>query len=90
MKNNDNKYGVSLGKNTDCGVKKDIDYDIMRKIYLNIVFQAEKSKKSWLELMVKVALLEEFAFVHATVKYIYMCVWKRSHAKKKINLVMAK
>lgn len=72
MKNNDKKYGVSLGKNTDCAVKEDIDCDIMRKIYLNIVFQAGKKEKSGLELMVKVALLEQFAFVHATVKYIYM------------------
>lgn len=61
-----------LGKNADCGGKKDIDCDIMRKIYLNILFQAEKNK-SWLELMAKVAPLEQFAFVHATVRYIYMC-----------------
>lgn len=46
-----------LGKNTDCGVKKDIDCDVMRKIYLNILFQAEKNKR-WLELVVKVALLK--------------------------------
>lgn len=61
-----------LGKNTDCRVKKDIDCDAMRKIYLNILFQAEKNK-CWLELMVKVALLKQFAFVHATAKYVYMC-----------------
>jgi len=72
VKNNDNTYGVSLEKNTDRGVKKDIDCDIMRKIYLNIVFQAERSEKSCLELKAKVALLEQFASFHATVKYIYV------------------
>lgn len=64
------EWGVK--RDINFGPKRDIDCVIIRKTFLNIVFQVGKIKKSWLELMVNTVLLKQFVFVHATVNYAYI------------------